>query len=235
MARARETSAAQSRAHPAPRDTSIQQPWSSSAWWSSQSESLNVDGNTFRIIDQLADALGTEVQPPFGPREHCHRMPRFRCTGAHRRLLHITKRGRCRYRWSPCGRHARDRRPCSALAIREQSTVWMSSGTERPIDSCARIARFGVYCLLRGPRAEIRPSSVFPNSAVGDSFASGARSALSLTPVVGRLGRNRGEWRGKSGQMLLPRQGSSACFCILTRRASEGNAPDPSLALRVGI
>jgi hypothetical protein len=110
--------------------------------------------------------------------------------------------GRCRYRWSPCGRHARDRRPCSALAIREQSTVWMSSGTERPIDSCARIARFGVYCLLRGPRAEIRPSSVFPNSAVGDSFASGARSALSLTPVVGRLGRNRGEWRGKSGQML---------------------------------
>ena len=115
------------------------------------------------------------------------------------------------------------------------STVWMSSGTERPIDSCARIARFGVYCLLRGPRAEIRPSSVFPNSAVGDSFASGARSALSLTPVVGRLGRNRGEWRGKSGQMLLPRQGSSACFCILTRRASEGNAPDPSLALRVGI
>ena len=143
--------------------------------------------------------------------------------------------GRCRYRWSPCGRHARDRRPCSALAIREQSTVWMSSGTERPIDSCARIARFGVYCLLRGPRAEIRPSSVFPNSAVGDSFASGARSALSLTPVVGRLGRNRGEWRGKSGQMLLPRQGSSACCCILTRRASEGNAPDPSLALRVGI
>ena len=83
-----------------------------------------------------------------------------------------------------------------------QETVWMSSGTERPIDSCARIAHFGVYCLLRGPRAEIRPSSVFPNSAVGDSFASGARSALSLTPVVGRLGRNRGEWRGKSGQML---------------------------------
>ena len=30
---------------------------------------------------------------------------------------------------------------------------------------------------------------------------------------------------------LLPRQGSSACCCILTRRASEGNAPDPSLAL----
>ncbi len=54
---------------------------------------LTQDGNTFRIIDQLADALGTEVQPPFGPREHCHRMPRFRCTGAHRRLLHITKRG----------------------------------------------------------------------------------------------------------------------------------------------
>ena len=34
---------------------------------------------------------------------------------------------------------------------------------------------------------------------------------------------------------ILPRQGSSACCCILTQRASEGNAPDPSLALRVGI
>ena len=34
---------------------------------------------------------------------------------------------------------------------------------------------------------------------------------------------------------LLPRQESSACCCILTRRASEGNAPDPSLARRVGI
>jgi hypothetical protein len=33
------------------------------------------------------------------------------------------------------------------------------------------------------------------------------------------------------GLLLLPRQGSSACCCILTRRASEGNAPDPSLAL----
>ena len=38
-----------------------------------------------------------------------------------------------------------------------------------------------------------------------------------------------------SAWLLLPRQGSSACCCILTRRASEGNAPDPSLALRVGI
>jgi hypothetical protein len=41
--------------------------------------------------------------------------------------------------------------------------------------------------------------------------------------------------RGLGSLLLLPRQGSSACCCILTRRASEGNAPDPSLALRVGI
>ncbi len=34
---------------------------------------------------------------------------------------------------------------------------------------------------------------------------------------------------------VLPRQESSACCCILTRRASEGNAPDPSLPRRVGI
>ena len=184
---------------------------------------LTQDGNTFRIIDQLADALGTEVQPPFGPREHCHRMPRFRCTGAPPSTLAHYQTGRCRYRWSPCGRHARDRRPCSALAIREQSTVWMSSGTERPIDSCARIAHLGVYCLLRGPRAEIRPSSVFPNSAVGDSFASGARSALSLTPVVGRLGRNRGEWRGKSGQMLSWVALVALFDCSCSRASFQGN------------
>ena len=29
---------------------------------------------------------------------------------------------------------------------------------------------------------------------------------------------------------LLPRQGSSACCCILTRRASEGSASEPALA-----
>jgi len=31
---------------------------------------------------------------------------------------------------------------------------------------------------------------------------------------------------------LLPRQGSSACCCILTRRASEGSASEPALARR---
>ena len=31
---------------------------------------------------------------------------------------------------------------------------------------------------------------------------------------------------------ILPRQGSSACCCILTRRASEGSASEPALARR---
>ena len=33
-----------------------------------------------------------------------------------------------------------------------------------------------------------------------------------------------------TGGRLLPRQGSSACCCILTRRASEGSASEPALA-----
>ena len=32
--------------------------------------------------------------------------------------------------------------------------------------------------------------------------------------------------------ILLPRQVSSACCCILTRRASEGSASEPALARR---
>ncbi len=51
-----------------------------------------------------------------------------------------------------------------------------------------------------------------------------ARGVVEVTEVPG-------PWHGR----ILPRQGSSACCRILTRRASEGNAPDPSLALRVGI
>src|SRR5208337_3911136 len=35
-----------------------------------------------------------------------------------------------------------------------------------------------------------------------------------------------------SSYTLLPRQGSSACCCILTRRASEGSASEPALARR---
>ncbi len=34
------------------------------------------------------------------------------------------------------------------------------------------------------------------------------------------------------GPEVLPRQGSSACCCILTRRASEGSASEPALARR---
>src|SRR5208337_4940540 len=33
-------------------------------------------------------------------------------------------------------------------------------------------------------------------------------------------------------RVILPRQGSSACCCILTRRASEGSASEPALARR---
>ena len=149
-------------------------------------------------------------------------MLRFRCTRAHSSTLAHYQTGRCRYRWSPCGRHARDRRPCSALAIREQSTVWMSSGTERPIDSCARIARFGVYCLLRGPRAEIRPSSVFPNSAVGDSFASGARSALEPDPGGRAVGQE--PWRVARKEWSDVKLGGFGGFdCSCSRASFQGN------------
>ena len=36
----------------------------------------------------------------------------------------------------------------------------------------------------------------------------------------------------KSARLILPRQVSSACCCILTRRASEGSASEPALARR---
>ena len=56
-----------------------------------------------------------------------------------------------------------------------------------------------------------------------------------LEPVPRTLKKGRQEFlaeaRGRS-VLLLPRQVSSACCCILTRRASEGSASEPALARR---
>ena len=54
------------------------------------------------------------------------------------------------------------------------------------------------------------------------------------TPTVILLARNRTPVASTLRTVLgiLPRQVSSACCCILTRRASEGSASEPALARR---
>ena len=80
-----------------------------------------------------------------------------------------------------------------------------------------------------------------PGSDVVDARKS-ERAAVDLEEEIRQLGVGvvAEEISPKRGlvvdeAVVLPRQGSSACCCILTRRASERNARDPSLALRVGI